>query len=94
MRDFVVGELKVVRHVRVLCDYGVDDVAGDFGDVAIFDELEKGAFEGRLTDVCEDLRRGAVRDDAAFSKNDELRANFFDDFENVGAEEDGFAFVA
>ena len=79
---------------RELCDDGVDDVAGDFCDVAVFDELEECAFQRGLADVFQDLRRGPVSDDAAFSQNDELRADFFDDFEDVGAEEDGFAFVA
>ena len=78
----------------MLCDDGVDDVAGDFCDIAVFDELEERAFKGRLTDILEDLCCGAVSDNAAFSQDDELRADFFDDFKDVGAEEDGFAFVA
>ena len=90
----MVVELEGVGHERSLCDDSVDDVAGDFGDVAVFDELEESAFEGGLPDIFKDLRCGTVSDDAAFSQNDELRADFFDDFEDVGAEEDRFAFVA
>src|ERR1700685_4022098 len=84
----------VMWGTSVLCDDGIDDVAGDFCDVAVFDELEEGAFERRLTNAFEDSSCGAVSDDAAFSQNNQLRADSFDDFENVGTEEDGFALVA
>src|ERR1700739_1319247 len=72
----------------------VNDVARDFCDVAIFDELKKSSFKGGLADAFEDFVCGAVSYDAAFSQDDQMRADFFDDFENVRAEEYSFALVA
>ena len=82
------------RIVSRLSSYGchdADDVMGHLHNVAFFDEMQEDAFERRLADVLADFRGGSLSDDLSFAEDDEVGADFFDDFENVRAIEDCFA---
>ena len=67
------------------------DVVRNLGDILVFHKLQEDVFERRLADLATDIFRGAIGGDLAPAKNEELRTNFFNDFENVRAVENGFS---
>src|SRR5258708_7402789 len=68
-----------------------DDFGCRFGDVFFLDELQEDVFQRRCADAFADFAGRAVGDDLSFSENDQVRTDFFHDFENMRAVKDGFA---
>src|ERR1700693_169900 len=78
--------------MSALCgNHDADDVICDLGYVAILDELKKGAFQRGLTDALQHAVGGTIRNDLSLTQNDEFGADFLHNFEDVRAEENGFA---
>ncbi len=60
---------RILRR-RASRDHDIDDLVRNFADVAVFDQLKKGAFERSLADALANFGGGTVRDDLAFSQDD------------------------
>src|SRR6266478_3985241 len=72
-------------------DNYVDDFVCGLCDIFFLDELQEYSFQRRCSDAFADFTGGAVRYDLSFSENDQVGADFFHDFEDMRAIEDGFA---
>src|SRR6266852_6286727 len=53
--------------------------------------MQENSFQGRSADAFADFAGRAVGDDLSFSKNDQVGADFFHDFEDMRTVEGGFA---
>src|ERR1700730_534803 len=59
--------------------------------VFFFDQVQEDSFEGGCADAFANFAGCAAGDDSSFSQDDQVRADFFHDFEDVRAEKNGFA---
>src|SRR5271166_5394036 len=89
-----IASAGLVARVGSCSDHYLDDFVRDLSDVSFSDELQENTLQRRLADLFANLGRRPVGNDLAFSEDDQVRADFFYDFKDMGAIKDSLTSCA